>query len=65
VKRFVLSDAARADVVIYAAYLRAQGAPEAAKRFRDGLDQAATRLIEMPELGSPWETGHLELLGLR
>ncbi len=49
--RFVLTPAARADLIEIAKYIRAQGSPEAAKRVGEELRLAMRKLADMPGMG--------------
>jgi antitoxin ParD1/3/4/toxin ParE1/3/4 len=49
--RFVLTPAARADLVEIANYIREQGSPDAARRVGEELRLAMRKLADMPGMG--------------
>ena len=46
-------------------YLVEQGAPDAAFRFVDAVDESVQQLLQMPQMGEPREFGNPALKGLR
>src|SRR5947208_2626448 len=59
-----LSRPARRDVVEIADYL-SQTSLALAARFLDAVEQTCAAAAQMPGKGSPWESDHPELAGLR
>ena len=48
-----------------AEYFGRHASPAVAERFLQGVEESATRLSEMPEAGSPWESRDARLAGIR
>ncbi len=64
-KRLVIRTVAREDLLDYFDYLTEHGAPYAAARFLRAVEEAFTRIREMPGAGSPRDVDHPRLVGLR
>ena len=64
-KRLIIRDVAREDLLDYYDYLSEQGAPLAGARFLQAVEQAFARIREMPGVGNPREVDHPRLAGLR
>ncbi len=56
---------ARCDLVDIADYLEQVGGLASAERFLAAVEQALGQLAGLPKMGSPWETSHPRLQGLR
>lgn len=64
-RTLVRHDAAQADMAEATAFIRDNFGNEAANHFLDSLEDAFSRLLQLPHLGRPWPTENLNLHGLR
>jgi toxin ParE1/3/4 len=55
---------ARWDLVDLAERIQ-QSSPDGAERFLDAVEETLQLVASMPEMGSPWESNHPDLAGLR
>lgn len=63
--KLFIQEAAEQDILRQIERYAEQGLPEIAQRFSAGVVASLSRLIEMPEIGSPRATPNPQLAGLR